>query len=257
MEWKHDPNLQNDLNKYVCENMQRNEILDFVQRDYPQYRWSMRTLDRRLRNYRIRYIDHNVTIDEVRTAVREELDGPGHLLGYRAMMQKIRQQHDLKIPRHLVHTVMQELDEEGLHNRQPGAKKRKPREHFVTVGPNWTYSMDGHDKLMGFQNSTFPLAIYGAIDTASRKILMLKIWTTNSEPVLVGKWYLDLLHANKVLPHHIRIDKGTETTAMATIHAYLRGQQGDLDDPTDSVIFGPSPSNQVARLKLWLYYCAG
>ena len=88
MEWKHDPNLQNDLNKYVRENMQRNKILDFVQRDYPQYRWSMRTLDRRLRHYRIRYIDHNVTIDEVRTAVREELDGPGHLLGYREMMQK-------------------------------------------------------------------------------------------------------------------------------------------------------------------------
>ena len=47
------------------------------------------------------------------------------MLGYRAMMQKIRQQHDLKIPRHLVHTVLQELDEEVLHNRQPGAKKKK------------------------------------------------------------------------------------------------------------------------------------
>ncbi len=99
--------------------------------------------------------------------------------------------------------------------------------------------MDGHDKLMGSQNSTFPLTIYGAVDTASRKILTLRIWKTNSEPGLVGKWYLDLLHTNKVLPHHIRIDKGTETTAMATIHAYLRGQQASLESrPFPPKIFG-------------------
>ena len=245
MEWQDDPDLKYDLNRYVTENMQRNEILDSVQRDYPQYCWSMRTLDRGLRHYRIRYINYNVKIDEGRTAVKEELEGPGHLLGYRAMMQKIRQQHNLKVPRQFVHTVMQEIDDKGLHNRQPGAKKKEPKGHFVTVGPNWTYSMDGHDKLMGFQNSTFPLAVYGAIDTASRKILMLKIWTTNSEPVLVAKWYIDLLYRSKVLPNYIRIDKGTETTTMSTIHAFLRGQQGDLDNPADSVIFGPSPSNQV------------
>ncbi len=82
---------------------------------------------------------------------------------------------------------MQELDEEVLHNQQPGVKKRKPIGPFITVGRSWTYSMDGHDKLMGFQNSTFPLTIYGAIDTASRKILILRVWKTNSEPGLFGK----------------------------------------------------------------------
>ncbi len=88
------------------------------------------------------------------------------------------------------------------------------------------------------------------LPNASRKILMFRIWKTNSEPSLVGKWYLDLLHAHKVLPHHIRIDKRTETNAMTTIRACLRGQLGDFDDPTDSVIFGPSPSNQVLSLHL-------
>eukprot|EP00794_Sanderia_malayensis_P008352 gene8352-9255_t len=89
MEWRDDLDLNRDLNRYVTENIQRNEILDFVQRDYPQYPWSMRTLDRRLRHYGIRFIDHNVRVDEVRTAVKEELEGPGHLLGYKAMVQKI------------------------------------------------------------------------------------------------------------------------------------------------------------------------
>ena len=33
MEWKHDKDLEDNLNKYVRENLQRNEILDFMQRD--------------------------------------------------------------------------------------------------------------------------------------------------------------------------------------------------------------------------------
>ena len=42
----------------------------------------------------------------------------------------------------------------------------------------------------------------------------------------------------------IRIDKGTETGIMATIHAYLRRNDNDMD-PLDTVIYGKSTSNQV------------
>ena len=99
--------------------------------------------------------------------------------------------------------------------------------------------------MMGYQNSTFPIAIYGCIDTASRKLIWLKVWNTNSNPIFIGKWYLQSLLESGILPNYIRIDKGTETTTMTTMHAYLRSKQGDLDDPTESVLFGPSPSNQV------------
>ncbi len=98
---------------------------------------------------------------------------------------------------------------------------------------------------MGFQNSTFPFAIYGCVDTASRKLMWLRIWNTNSNPVLVGKWYLEALLESWTLPQYLHLDKGTETTTMSTIHAYLREKQGDLQDPTESILFGPSPSNQV------------
>jgi hypothetical protein len=82
-----------------------------------------------------------------------------------------------------------------------------------------------------------------------RKLIWLKVWTTNSNPVFVGKWYLQSLLETGILPNYIRLDKGTETTTMSTIHAYLMSQQsqGDLDDPTDSILFGPSPSNQVCN----------
>ena len=246
--WQNNCKLEEDIKKYVAANMQRLEILDYMKKDYAMYKWSLRTLDRRLNHFNIRYIDRDVPLDVAREAVRKELNGPGAMLGYRAMTQKMRQKYELKVPRALVHNLMFELDPDGLARRAPGAKKRKAKGHFVTLGPNWTYSLDGHDKIMGYQNSTFPITIYGCIDTASRKLIWLKVWNTNSNPIFIGKWYLQSLLESGILPNNIRIDKGTETTIMSTIHAYLRSKQGDLDDPTESVLFGPSPSNQVFNL---------
>ena len=47
---------------------------------------------------------------------------------------------------------MFEADPEGLEDRRPGNKKRKLNGKFVTLVVNWTWSFEGHDKLMGFQN---------------------------------------------------------------------------------------------------------
>ena len=43
------------------------------------------------------------------------------------------------------------------------------------------------------------------------------------------------------------MDKGTETGVMATLHCYLRSVHGDVDDPTDTVIYGPSTENRIER----------
>ena len=56
-EWKEDNQLENDLRKYVSQNFKRSEILDFVQRDFPEYTWSTATLDRRVRHFGIYYIE--------------------------------------------------------------------------------------------------------------------------------------------------------------------------------------------------------
>ena len=44
----------------------------------------------------------------------------------------------------------------------PYSKKRKRRVYFFFVGPNWLLSIEGHDKLIGYQNSTFQLTVMGA-----------------------------------------------------------------------------------------------
>ena len=242
--WRDDNQLKESLKEYVRVEYQRTEILSFVSRDFPHYKWSLRSLDRRLRHFEIYYTNYNVDVAEVQQAVAKELDGPGKLLGYRAMHKKVRQVHQLNVPRKLVNEVMFDLDPEGLQERALAQNRPRIRGNFVTKGVNWVHSMDGHAKLMGFEKDTFPLAVYGCLDTASRKLLWLRIWTGNSNPNLIGRFYLDYLYEERRIASKIRIDKGTETGKMATMHAFIRRHHGDMD-PLDTVIYGPSTSNQV------------
>lgn len=239
--------MENDLKTYVSQNLKRSEVLDFMQRDFPQYKWSLATLDRRLRHFGIHYIDYDTPLTVVADAVQKELEGPGRLLGYRAMNQKLRTEHNVQVPRHLVYNMIAELDPEGLEARSLQRKKKKPKGQFTSEGPLWVASLDGHDKLCGYQNSTFPLGVYGCIDTFSRKILFLFVCHSNSNPLVVGKMYLQYLFEAEMLPRNLRVDRGTETGKMATIHVYLLNKHEDMNDPTDAIIYGPSTSNKIER----------
>lgn len=244
--WKEDDKLKEAMTQLVQQGLQRIEALDFLKRDFPQYPWSLRTLDRRLRHFDIFYNDKSVEVEDVQTAVGNELKGPGKLLGYRAMHRKLRQEYGINVTRDQVYNVMTEFDPEGLEARGGiGAKKKRQKGNFTTRGSNWVHSLDGHDKLMGYQNSTFPLAIYGCLDTASRKLLWLRVWTSNCDPKVIGRWYFDYLYETRVMAAMLRVDRGTETGVMATLHSFLRRHHGDMD-PSDSVVYGPSTENQVA-----------
>ena len=143
---------------------------------------------------------------------------------------------------------MYELHPEGLKaHGGVGAKKDRKKGNFTTWGLNWVNSLDGRDKLMGYQNFTFPLAIYGCMDTSSRKLLWLKVWITNSNPQLIGRWYLEHLLEAKVISAILRVDKENETVTMATIHSFLCWDNGDMNS-YDTVVYGPSTSNQVCNI---------
>jgi len=58
-------------------------------------------------------------------------------------------------------------------------------------------SLDGHDKLCGYQKSTFPLHIYGGQDTFSGKIMFLNIWTSNNSPQVVARHYFKYVAKSK------------------------------------------------------------
>ena len=246
-QWRSDSDLKLQLENLVKRGYRRSEILHVMKKDFSQYTWGcIKTLDRRLRHFNISYVKYDTPVEDVRKAVQEELEGPGRLLGVRAMTKKLRVVHNIQVTRDLVNAAMYDIDSDALEERQPCNKGKRKRGQFVTLGVNWTWSLDGHDKLMGFQNWTFPLAVYGCYDTASRKVMFLKLWTSNSSPQLVGRWYFDHIYETKKISSIIRLDRGTETGVLPSIHAFLRRSHGDMA-PEDTVQYGTSTTNRIER----------
>ena len=53
-------------------------------------------------------------MEEVKDAVKKELEGPERLLGYCAMHKKVRQEYNLRVTCDAVYNVIYNLDPEGL-----------------------------------------------------------------------------------------------------------------------------------------------
>ena len=83
--------------------------------------------------------------------------------------------------------------------------------------------------------------------TLSPDTWTLYLYGTNSNSLTIGLRYIQHLFETKRLPFNIRIDHGIETGKLGAIHAFLRDNIGDLDDSTDSVIYGPSTTNKIER----------
>ena len=125
--WEDDQSLEEVLQNYNIQGYQRKEILSFLVRDFGEYAWSLRSLDRRLSYFNIHRNDKSVSVEDVKSAINKELMGPGRLLGYRAMHLKIKNIHGLNVPRDLVYAAMTDLDSDGLKMRQPGNKNLKKK----------------------------------------------------------------------------------------------------------------------------------
>ena len=67
-------------------------------------------------------------------------------------------------------------------------------------------ALDRQEKLMVFQNNTFPIDIYGSFNTVSRKLLSIKVWVTNRIPELVSQWYFEFIYETRVMPNYIHMD---------------------------------------------------
>ena len=83
---------------------------------------SLSTVARRLRAFEINYINYDTDLDTVKNAFQTEVNGPGKLLGYRAMNLKLRTEHGIQVPRHLVYNIMMDMDPEGLEERKKEKK---------------------------------------------------------------------------------------------------------------------------------------
>lgn len=85
------------------------------------------------------------------------------------------------------------------------------------------------------------------------------MWDSISSLYLIARCYFAHLQESKLLPQsfNVRLDKGTQAGVLATIHAYLRRQQYDMDNDKkacDTVIYGLSTSNQASFRRFYISF---
>ena len=104
-----DVNKEEVLIRYFHRGFSRLSILSFLKK-YHEIEMSMRTLRNRLRDYGLKRRGINTNDREIYQAVRDELDGPGCMRGYRAMWHCLRLDYGIQTPRSKVENVVSELD---------------------------------------------------------------------------------------------------------------------------------------------------
>ena len=194
---------------------------------------SVRTLKNRLRQLKLRRRMAAVDIDVVQEQIMNELSGPGCQGGYRSMWHTLRLQN-IQVPRHVVAELMREMDPEGCERRKSKSFKRRS---YFSSGPNYTWHVDGYDKLKPYG---FP--IHGCIDGWSRKIMWLKVTKSNNHPDIIASFFLNCVEELGGCPVKLRTDCGTENGVMAAM-------QCTFQQSADAHKYGSSPANQ--RIESW------
>ena len=94
---------------------------------------SIRTPKERLKSYGL--CSRSVNADEVlvRRRMRQLLDGPSCMSGYRAMWHTLRLE-GMFVPRNVVERLLRELDPDGCKLRKA---HRLTRRNYVSMGPNY------------------------------------------------------------------------------------------------------------------------
>ena len=115
---------------------------------------------------------------------------------------------------------------------------------YANSGPNHRWHADGNDKLC-----QFGIYIHGCIDGWSRKMIWLKVGSTNRNPNVVAKYYTKAVREHMLISRTIRVDRGTENGLMLDLQSALRSNF-DCDEPP--YIYGSS--NHNVRIERWWAY---
>ena len=86
--------------------------------------------------------------------------------------------------------------------------------------------------------------MHGGIDGFSRRLIWLEVGTTNNNPEVITKFYLDAVKQVGGLPRKVRSDDGTENSMVAAVHTFLRSSHSDEDAGLGCFLTGRSTANQ-------------
>ena len=134
--WEDDLELKEQLQTYIKQGLQQREIVSFIAEILLSMRGVLEACNRDCSILISTRLIQPCLRRRWELPFRKSLEGPGKLLGYRAMYHKIRQEHNLNAPRNLIHDLMYDLDPEGLEARCLMGEKKREKGHFVTKGTN-------------------------------------------------------------------------------------------------------------------------
>ena len=129
-----------------------------------------------------RYRKSNIT--EVTQAILQNFSGSSKSFGYRLMHQKLCVDGFID-NRETVRVLLKVLDADGVELWSP---HRLARRVYFSVGPNYLWHMDRYDKI-----KPYGFEIYDAIDGFSRKILWLRVSSSNNNPKVIASSYMDCI----------------------------------------------------------------
>lgn len=197
---------------------------------------SLRHLKRLLRQLNLRRRRQESPIEDIAQIILRELEGSGRNIGYRLMWHRLNNIYGLRVTQETTRRMIRIIDPDGVSRR---TAHRLQRRLYMCPGPNHTIHIDGYDKL-----KPYGIAIHGAVDGFSRKILWLQACYSNNNPRLVVKYYLDFIRRLQGVPKVVRADRGTENTLIHRLQVALRWHHGDGRAKENSFQYGRSTANQ-------------
>ncbi|KAL1276985.1 hypothetical protein QQF64_023658, partial [Cirrhinus molitorella] len=129
-------------------------------------------------------------------------------------------------------------------NFQAHHSRRLKRRQYFAQGPNFVWHIDSYDKM-----KPYGICINGCIDGFSRKFMWLNAASTNSDPRVIGGYFVEPLEHLGGFPRLVRTDMGTENVVVRDIQRYLRRKDDDERAAEHSYITGTSTANQ--RIESW------
>ena len=215
------------------------EILNFLAR-YHSINLTKRHLHRLLRKYGLYRRHQKSSLNTLIQVINKELKSSSACFGYRSMHQNLRRKGYV-VDRKSVRLALKALDPDGVIQRR---RHRLSRRVYRCRGPNWTWHVDGYDKL-----KPFGFAIHGCIDGYSRKILCFKVGPSNNDPKVIGSCFLNTVKTLSKVPRLIRSDRGSENVILGGIQRFFRRLHTDWQSGVNSFRYGTSTSNQ--RIESW------
>ena len=177
----------------------------------------IRHLNRLLRQCNLQRRGNHSNINTVIKFIQDELKGSSSCFGYRYMLQKLRSS-GLTADKETVRLILKSLDPVGVDTRK---RRKLTRREYHSFGPNHTWHIDGYDKL-----KPFGIAIHGAIDGYSRRILRFKLSSSNN-PKVIANYYLCCIKELNLTPRVVRDKRGTEDVILCGIQRFLRRNHTD------------------------------